>query len=51
MRLGRRTLPEPPVDPVNPESAWRWHVSPLTMALACALMIAGLFVGGSCNEA
>jgi hypothetical protein len=26
-------------------------VSPLAMALACALMIAGLLMGGSCNEA
>ena len=51
MRLGRRTPPERPVDPVNPESAWRWYESPLTMALACALMIAGLLVGASCNEA
>jgi len=37
MRLGRRTLPEPPVDPVNPESAWRWRVSPLTMGVGVCI--------------
>ena len=51
MRAGRHTPLERPDNPISPGWTWRWYVSPLTMALACALMIAGLLMGGSCNEA
>lgn len=48
MRLGPGRTPKPLPDPVEDGLAWRSLASPLAVALAFALMIAGLFIG-SCD--
>ena len=48
MRPGQRKPAKPLFDPVSDSSPWGSLVSPLVVALAFALMIAGLFIG-SCN--
>ena len=48
MRLGQRKPSKRLFDPVQDGSPWQSLVSPLAMAAAFALMIAGLFIG-SCD--
>jgi hypothetical protein len=49
MRLGQRRTSKPLLDPVEDGSTWRSVESHLAVALAFALMIAGLFIG-SCDN-
>jgi hypothetical protein len=48
MGVGQRRTPNPRLEPVEDSSTWRSLVSPLAVALAFALMIAGLLIE-SCN--
>jgi hypothetical protein len=48
MKRKQHGTPTSRLDPVGDGSTWPWFVSPLTVALAFALMIAGLYIG-SCG--